>query len=1241
MSDTENSCRICRGEGTSSQPLLHPCKCRGSIRYIHQDCLLEWLKHSNKSTEQCDICNAPYKFRTIYDESMPSKIPFNVICSKLLSILNSTSILTLSVILYFFCLIIQVPIFWKFISRLFTYIVDGHLPNRFQTFTQSLFFGNIVTILRSEDIKKVGYSAGRTFDNKSSWFKFVKFFDFTYFSGARYFVVFAFINLALFIEHEWVVRDDGYSKLLLQKIGKEPRTKLVDMLQQALNGLRNDGANGNADANENLQRVQNLARAINDLQDRQVHNNREEALRRAIEENFLHVREEAEEGNGEPARFGVVNRDPLHLHINGAEAEADSDADAEAEDNDEDNESVDEHQNQNPLLFAPPVAHQQDENAHFFAPPAAVDEPLFVPAAPQPDLFDDTSDSEDEGANRLNQAPAEERDAAAAANIQGRNLFDLLGFSLNLTTPLLLMILCDVIIAVYLVFVYLVPHMLGNTFVSAIELGLRTCGLPLINYVTSSRLFSTIQNDYLPQTLETGNYAFDLVVLSVNEIFVTPVTECFRNIFLRNFSHGSEFHNLSLTERIIILGFGHGLIALIIHRCMNSLTLGKKPVVGTSRVVFEALFEASSTLKVFIIFSIEIFFFPVYCGWLLDFCAAPLLLEEFLKSDPVTGKIQFNILFSSSVGFLQINYVRVFLYWVSGTLYMLLFALFVGMARSKILRPGVLFFIRSPDDPNARLIHDALVKPFMLQLSRIYLSAKVYTGFILVGIGGVTWGLRYLITPTVPNAKTNRIENVMLPIQPTNAFIMLFSILLLKNINRDLVTNYCRKYWSKAFEISCHKLRLSHFILGKPISQERGYILYRNIWYQLLSVGLPDFSKPVTYKQALNIFKQEKDVIACFIPDGSFVRAPDNDTVSRKFIKKLFVPVTKDDKLISPQDDTTVDNNSNIYAEYGSDSSEDELNNDNAYTIVYRPPNFKTRCFLLILMLWTFAIILILSLTMFALMIGRPFSMLLSCLPTIPIPLFTSGDFTSGLIKAQPLNGRLADLPSILIGLRFEYAFLLMADRAIERKKEDDQQQPQPPAGHGDGANEEEIEPNLLREVFNTIRERLNLTLIGSMVSIPLWTIFFSSTHKIFVEVPINYFRGSNNKIAYLAHVVVGVWTVMPLVTQYRYSIRHLTANAPLTEGLKESGLISTLLLFGLLHLPYLIILGFRYHFEGTPFVFDRKDMIIRLILILVITILKFSSGGYDTYKKLEEQIKNERYVKGRAIENVELSDED
>ncbi|KAH9935970.1 uncharacterized protein BXZ73DRAFT_76777 [Epithele typhae] len=59
------------------QPLFHPCKCSGTIRYIHQDCLKEWLTHSRKKT--CDVCKYPYSFTKVYSENMPERLPIYLI----------------------------------------------------------------------------------------------------------------------------------------------------------------------------------------------------------------------------------------------------------------------------------------------------------------------------------------------------------------------------------------------------------------------------------------------------------------------------------------------------------------------------------------------------------------------------------------------------------------------------------------------------------------------------------------------------------------------------------------------------------------------------------------------------------------------------------------------------------------------------------------------------------------------------------------------------------------------------------------------------------------------------------------------------------------------------------------------------------------------------------------------------------------------------------------------------------
>lgn len=71
-----DTCRICRGEGTPDEPLFYPCKCSGSIKYVHQDCLMEWLSHSQK--KHCELCKTPFRFTKLYSPDMPKRLPLYI-----------------------------------------------------------------------------------------------------------------------------------------------------------------------------------------------------------------------------------------------------------------------------------------------------------------------------------------------------------------------------------------------------------------------------------------------------------------------------------------------------------------------------------------------------------------------------------------------------------------------------------------------------------------------------------------------------------------------------------------------------------------------------------------------------------------------------------------------------------------------------------------------------------------------------------------------------------------------------------------------------------------------------------------------------------------------------------------------------------------------------------------------------------------------------------------------------------
>ena len=76
-----DTCRICRGEGTDEEQLFYPCKCSGSIKFVHQNCLMEWLSHSQK--KHCELCKTPFRFTKLYDPNMPSELPVPVFLKEL------------------------------------------------------------------------------------------------------------------------------------------------------------------------------------------------------------------------------------------------------------------------------------------------------------------------------------------------------------------------------------------------------------------------------------------------------------------------------------------------------------------------------------------------------------------------------------------------------------------------------------------------------------------------------------------------------------------------------------------------------------------------------------------------------------------------------------------------------------------------------------------------------------------------------------------------------------------------------------------------------------------------------------------------------------------------------------------------------------------------------------------------------------------------------------------------------
>ncbi|ANB14435.1 E3 ubiquitin-protein ligase SSM4 [Sugiyamaella lignohabitans] len=390
----------------------------------------------------------------------------------------------------------------------------------------------------------------------------------------------------------------------------------------------------------------------------------------------------------------------------------------------------------------------------------------------------------------------------------------------------------------------------------------------------------------------------------------------------------------SITSRLLLTFLGYSISGTFLAAFISNSNLTAS---RTGRDMLRVLKEMGAICKVITVIGIELVLFPIFCGLLLDFSLLPLF-ETASIADQVNFAVKYPV-------------ISTILHWALGTCYMFIFAMFVSLCR-KIMRPGVLYFVRDPNDPNFHPIKDVLDRGLMSQLAKIGLSALIYGALIVLCLGGVIYTLRYLNVEFLPVSfvSTTR-EHIVIMIPFCAAYFLTLPIFIRTVRNLSVM----RKIWAYAFESSCSYLRLSSFILNKPVPQEQGTVHYGSIAAWFMS-SKPDYSRPVTID---DIAKNGKWDGAYFVKDGGFVRAPDTDSISSKKKLNLFIPVTKDDVRLDG-------------VEEGSESNELEK-----YSVVYRPPHFRIRIALLLCCIWGYGALVVMSMILIPIYTGHVMSQFL------------------------------------------------------------------------------------------------------------------------------------------------------------------------------------------------------------------------------------------------------------------------
>ncbi|KAL8661419.1 MAG: hypothetical protein Q9202_005601 [Teloschistes flavicans] len=364
------------------------------------------------------------------------------------------------------------------------------------------------------------------------------------------------------------------------------------------------------------------------------------------------------------------------------------------------------------------------------------------------------------------------------------------------------------------------------------------------------------------------------------------------------------------------------------------LLLQRKKAGKVDGIVADILYQAGGVMKVILIISIEMIVFPLYCGVLLDIALLPLFQ---------------NVTLLSRLGFM-INSpcTSLFIHWFVGTCYMFHFALFVAMCR-KIMRTGVIYFIRDPDDPTFHPVREVLERSVFTQLCKIAFSALVYGGLVIVCLGGVVWGISSAFQGVLPIHWSSNEPVLEFPVD-----LLFYNFLMPLAMKIFRPADGLTKMYEWWFRKCARGLRLSQFLFGERRKDEEGHHVRRR-WADVFSGRQGDFKNPVIGKDRQQL-AEDRGLDAYFLRDGRYVRTPASDQVRIPKGVHTFVEVNEAGYRVDGQQD----HDEGLHGR-----------KNRQFCTIYIPPHFRLRIGAFIFLLWLFAATTGVSITVIPLVFGR------------------------------------------------------------------------------------------------------------------------------------------------------------------------------------------------------------------------------------------------------------------------------
>jgi E3 ubiquitin-protein ligase DOA10 len=144
---TKRECRYCLSDDRIEK-LIDPCNCEGTMKYVHQECLEDWIKNGNRQIFEmtndkkmkiyvtiCEICKYQMKYTKNYKNNLLQSI-LKMIKSIFGNFRNGLVLILHSIVIYF--LVRRLKIFYREIINLYKKSFNIFNPTILMNLTHNL-----------------------------------------------------------------------------------------------------------------------------------------------------------------------------------------------------------------------------------------------------------------------------------------------------------------------------------------------------------------------------------------------------------------------------------------------------------------------------------------------------------------------------------------------------------------------------------------------------------------------------------------------------------------------------------------------------------------------------------------------------------------------------------------------------------------------------------------------------------------------------------------------------------------------------------------------------------------------------------------------------------------------------------------------------------------------------------------------------------------------------------------------